>query len=444
MIAKEREKFVEGCETTGYGRALGTAWFDIIEPFADYAFNKSHSFGYGFVAYQTAYLKANYPVEYLACLLTSVKANLDRAGVYLNECRQMNIQVTVPDVNLSETDFLPAPDPAGGSAGQIVYGLSAVRNVGEGLVELLVNARNEGGPFTDFYDFCARVDEKVLNKRTVESLIKAGAFDSLDHPRQGLLTAYEEIIDTSLARRREYEMGVQTLFGASTDGPVFDERKVIPDIELDKRTRLAFEKEMLGLYVSDHPLFGAEAFLARRVDCSLSDLADKDENARVTVGGVVTNLVRKWTKRGDLMAVFTIEGLSDSIEAMVFPKTMALWGHLLTEQTNDQVVLVQGRVDKRDDLPKLIVDTVELADLEAMGQAPPLRLRVAGRRCSDDLLADLKQALTAHAGDSPVFLHLDAGAFEKVLRLAPDFAVDTSNGLMGELRALLGAESVLV
>ena len=221
LIEKEREKFVAGCETTGYGAAIGTALFDIIEPFADYAFNKSHSYGYGLVAYQTAYLKANYPVEYFAALLTSVKTNLDKAAVYLNECRQMRIAVLVPDVNVSMSDFVAVAgdgSPGVGGAGSIPFGLSAVRNVGEGLVGHIVTERDANGPFTDFYDFCDRVDLTVLNKRTIESLIKAGAFDSMGHPRQGLLAVYEQILDQTVARRRREAEGQFDLFSMMNDG----------------------------------------------------------------------------------------------------------------------------------------------------------------------------------------------------------------------------------
>src|SRR5690606_4980778 len=193
LIAKERVKFTEGCEATGYGKELGTAWFDIIEPFADYAFNKSHAYGYGFISYQTAYLKANYPTEYLAALLTSVKASLEKAAIYLAECRVMGIEVMVPDVNRSDSDFTPVVDDDGKQA--ILFGLSAVRNVGEGLVSLIVSERDANGPYRDFYDFCDRVDLTVLNKRTIESLIKAGGFDSMGHPRLGLLMVFELIID---------------------------------------------------------------------------------------------------------------------------------------------------------------------------------------------------------------------------------------------------------
>src|SRR5690606_38606376 len=238
---------------------------DIIEPFADYAFNKSHSYGYGYIAYQIAYLKANYPVEYLSALLTSVKTSLEKAAVYLNECRVMGIRVAVPDVNESLSDFRPIPSLAGPThpLGTIVFGLSAVRNVGEGLVELIIAERDANGPFTSFYDFCERVDMAVLNKRTIESLIKAGGFDSLGHPRKGLLSVFERVIDDTVARRKEHDLGVMSLFG-QLEGGVAYERAPIPPDEFEKMARLAFEKEMLGLYISDHPLMGAEAGLRRK------------------------------------------------------------------------------------------------------------------------------------------------------------------------------------
>src|SRR5688500_7811067 len=370
-MAKEKEAFVDGVQATGYDPALGTSLFGVIEQFADYAFNKSHSYGYGYIAYQIAYLKTHYPVEYLAALLTSVKASLDKAAVYLNECRLLGIDVAVPDINLSDSDFRPVPDrdshPAvvlGGDVmpsqgtfhlGAIVFGLSAVRNVGEGLVEqVLVERKN--GPFTDFYDFCQRVDMSVLNKRAVESMIKAGCFDSLGHPRKGLLSAFEQIIDQTVARRREHEMGVMSLFGATSEGPTFDERTAIPDIEFDKTTKLMFEKEMLGVYISDHPLMGAEATLRRKTDGSIAELLDAEDGAQRRVGGVIAGLQRKWTKRGDLMAVFQLEDLTSSIEVMVFPKTMTEFGHKLVD---DAVVWLRRRDDERADTATLSQREIE-------------------------------------------------------------------------------------
>ncbi len=442
LIAKEREKFVAGCVDQQYGDQVGTALFDIIEPFADYAFNKSHSYGYGLVAYQTAYLKAHWPVEFLSALLTSVKDNQDKSAVYLAECRRMGITVTVPDVNRSLSDFAPRIDD-GVPQRAVLFGLSAVRNVGEGFVALVVQEREERGPFADFYDFCDRVDPSVLNKRVVESLVKAGAFDSLGHPRLGLLSVHESVVDHAVARRRERDQGIMSLFGDAGGGAVesFDERPPIPDREFDKSERLAFEKEMLGLYVSDHPLMGAEHHLARRVDCSLAelrDLADGPDAALArTIGGVVTGLSRRYTKRGDLMATFVLEDLTATVEVMVFPKTMTDFGSLLAE---DAIVLVRGRLDTRDDLPKFICLEVQRIELPTSAH-PPLRIKLPPGTAADSArLATLKALLAEHPGPSPVLLHLD----QRVVRLPPSFAVDTGNGLAGELRALLGADSVLV
>ena len=440
LMQKERASFVGGCDATGYGTALGEELFDVIEQFADYAFNKSHSYGYGLIAYQIAYLKAHYPVEYLAALLTSVKSNLDKAAVYLNECRVLGIVVDVPDINVARSDFEPVPVPdatPGESPGRIVFGLSAVRNVGEGLVELIEAERAANGPFADFYDFAERCDTMVLNKRTVESLIKAGAFDALGHPRQGLLHAHEQIIDHTVARRKEHDMGVMSLFGESTEGPDFDERAVVADVEFDKNTRLAFEKEMLGLYVSDHPLRGYEGALRRRSESSIDDLAEVDDGLIRVVGGVVTNLSKKWTRRGDLMAVFDLEDLGGSMEVMVFPKTMAEHGHKLED---DRIVLVKGRVDRRDDLPKLICHEVEVLEVSQLEQARPVRVRLPVESIREETIEELKVLLVAHPGDSEVYLHLGDS---QVLRLPDDFSVDPASGLVGEIRVLLGADSVL-
>ncbi len=447
LMAKERDKFIAGCDANGYGADFGAKMFDQIEGFADYAFNKSHSYGYGLVSYQTAYLKANYPVEYLASLLTSVKNNLDKAGIYLNECRQLGIRVLVPDVNRSDTDFTSIPNPDGdsemGPDGQplnaIAFGLSAVRNVGEGLVDHVLAERRANGPFESFFDFVERVDYQVLNKRTVESLIKAGAFDSLGHPRKGLLSVFELIIDKTVSTRREHDMGVMTLFdGGSGDGPAYDDRPDIPNNEFEKSEMLSHEKEMLGLYVSDHPLMGVEGALRRRCDAALADLDEAEDGQVVLVGGVVTSLQRKWTKKGDLMGVFVLEDLTHSVETMVFPRTFTDYGHLLED---DKVVVVRGRVDGRDDAPKLMAQSIEVFEAELLGSAPPLRLEIRPEQLSERTVAQLKKLLIDHPGDSPVFIHLSE--FQAV-RLGDEFCADYSNGLIPELRVLLGESAVVL
>jgi DNA polymerase III subunit alpha len=432
VMAAEREKFVAGCATNGYGEKLGNDWFDIIEPFADYAFNKSHSYGYGFVAYQTAWLKAHYPVEYLAALLTSVKDDKDKTAVYLAECRNLGIQVLVPDVNVSNSDFIARGET-------IPFGMSAIRNVGEGLVARIVAERDEGGPYRDFYDFCERVDPMVLNKRTVESLIKGGAYDSLGHPRRGLLLVFEQIVEGILSRRRERELGIMNLFGdvesGEGGGPVHDERVAIPDDEFDKGQRLAFEKEMLGLYVSDHPLMGVEGALSRHTDCTINGLRELRDGETRWVGGVVTALQRKYTKRGELMAVFILEDLEAAMEVMVFPRTMHEYGPLLDD---DAVVCVKGRVDLREEPAKIICLELKRPELVA-DHATALHVNLPATRVTGSLIESLKRVLLDHSGPKPVFLHLG----EKVLRLPDQFNVATDNGLFAELRVLLGPNGLL-
>ena len=445
LIAKERTKFVDGCEAQGYGRPFGEKMFDIIEPFADYSFNKSHSVGYGYVAYQTAYLKANHPREYLAALLTSVKGDKDRSAVYLNECRQLEIPVLVPDVNESEMDFAvvrPLDEAGDRTAGSVRFGLSAVRNVGEGVVAKIIEARDEGGHFVDFYDFCDRVETTALNKRTIESLVKSGAFDSLGHPRQGLGLVFESIVEEVLRRRGKEAEGQFDLFSTSdvvAESEKDHSRAPIPDQEFGKTQRLAFEKEMLGLYVSDHPLMGAERALRRHTDATLSDLKEMREGELRTVGGVVTALAKKYTKRGDLMATFVLEDLSAAVEVMVFPKTMAQYGELLGE---DAIVCIKGRLDMRDDAPKIIAMEITQPDLVLDG-APPVRIKVRPGALTETKTTRLKEILSEHPGESQVFVHLESHEKTTVLRLGDEFCVSDHTGLFAELRVLLGPDCVV-
>lgn len=436
VMAKEKVKFIDGCESTGYGTEMGEKWWAIIEPFADYAFNKSHSYGYGYIAYQIAWLKAHYPVEYLSALLTSVKGSLDKAAVYLNECRVMGIEVTVPDVNRARVDFGPIRTENG--ADQIVFGMSAVRNVGSGLVELIVAERDENGPFADFIDFVERVDYSVLNKRTIESLIKAGAFDSLGHPRKGLLAVYEVIIDRTVASRKDFDDGRMTLFGELGADPSFDDRPEIPDLEFEKMPKLAFEKEMLGLYVSDHPLLGYEAALQRRCDKTIAALEDEPDKAFLRVGGVITNLQKKWTRKGDLMALFDLEDMEGSIEVMLFPSKMAEHGHKLVD---DAIVVIRGRLEKSDDLPKFFAQDIDVFDTAYVQAAAPVRLQLPVHAHDPRKLDELKGLLREHPGDSEVYLHLED---RQVIRLPDTFTVNTGNGLVAELRVLLGPDAVII
>ena len=274
----------------------------------------------------------------------------------------------------------------------IPFGLSAVRNVGAGLVSHLLAEREANGPFDDFYDFCSRVDATVLNKRAIESLIKAGAFDSLGHPRKGMLVVFEQIVDQALARRREEEKGVEPLLDLRRHrgGAALRRAVPIPPLDFDKKEKLAFEKEMLGLYVSDHPLMGAEdgAAAPHRRHHRGAGRAERRRRAGI-VGGVVTGLQRKYTKKGDLMAVFTLEDLRSTVEVMVFPKTMTSIGHLLA----DDAVVIVGTGRQRDETPKLIAVDVTVFDGIVDG-APPLRIKVRPERLDERSIGKLKALLS--------------------------------------------------
>jgi len=408
---------------------LGEKLFDSIEHFADYAFGKSHAYGYGFLSYQTAYLKAHFPVEYIACLLTSVKANYERAAVFLADARASDIVVRTPDINTSGVDFVPVID---GEQRIISFGLSAIRNVGEALITILVDYRKNNSPFTSFYDFADRAPVSTLNKRTVESLIKAGAFDSLGHPRKGLLAVFEPIIENTLQRRRERDQGVMSLFGDSGDsGSGFSERIEIPQINYEKSEQLKIEREMLGLYVSDHPLRGVEGQLRRRVECSLADLEEKPDGSFLKLGGVITSVDRKFTRKGAQMAIVKIEDLQGSIEVTVFPKTYEKFGHLIEE---DRIVIVRGRLDRRDD-SLITFNAQEIMIVEPMRASDmSLHIELAGSSLSQEDINALQELLREHTGHTPVQLHMPEG---KALRLASEFNVDIDRA-MGALRASYG------
>jgi DNA polymerase-3 subunit alpha len=279
----------------------------------------------------------------------------------------------------------------------------------------------------------------VLNKRTVESLIKAGAFDSLGHPRRGLLMVFEQIIDATLIRRRERDQGVMSLFGdvGGEAGFGFDERISVPVHEFDKGDRLRFEKEMLGLYVSDHPLLGVEAALRRKVDCGIAEAAERDDGAVLVLGGVITGLARKFTKKGDQMAVFVLEDLDSTIEVTVFPRALMELGHKLVD---DAIVSVKGRIDKRDEsrVGFMAMDVNQVENLEISAAA--LRLKVPSTSLNELKIHQIRKILREHPGTSPVFLHIGQG---KVVRLADEFCVDLDRAV-GELRMLLGHDAVML
>ena len=444
----QKSKFLDGCVAKGYPAKLGQDLWDLIEGFADYAFNKSHSAGYGLVSYQTGWLKANHPVAYMAALLTSVKNNKDRLPLYLHTCRTMGLTVLPPDVNFSEMDFAPAPlgaaEPgATPDHAAIRFGMSAVRGVGEGVVEQILEARRAHGPFTDFADFCDAVEPGCLNKRTLEALIKAGAFESLStpekpHPRKGLLLAFEGIVEQALARKRAEAEGQYSLFDTgNADIPDVMETVSIPAVEFDRKEKLAAEREMLGLYVSDHPLFGLERLLKELSDGSIPELLERGGNS-ITAAGILTGKAKKFTKKGEPYVTGTLEDLEGGVEVMFFPAVFQQAGELLND---DAVLCVRGRLDNGDP-PKIIAMEVTAPDTtDATGS--PVTLVLAPQQCTPLVVNRLKAVLSEHPGVVPVHLALrNSGARVTRLRLADGMCVTRSAGLYAELKSLLGSDAV--
>ncbi|GII90341.1 DNA polymerase III subunit alpha [Sinosporangium siamense] len=428
-LDKQFESFEGGMKANGYSAdAVKTLW-DILLPFSDYAFNKAHSAAYGLVSYWTAYLKANYPAEYMAGLLTSVKDDKDKSALYLNECRRMGIKVLPPDVNDSDSDFTPRGT-------DIRFGLSAIRNVGANVVEAIVAARKSKGRFGDFKDFLRKVSAIVCNKRVIESLIKAGSFDSLGHVRKGLVLIHEQAVDAIIDIKKNEAIGQDSLFGAveGAEDQTFDVQ--IPPGEWDKTTILTFEREMLGLYVSDHPLLGVEHILAAGADCSIAALQDESrpDGQTLTVGGILTGLQRKVTKKGDTWVLTTLEDLEGAIEVMIFPSAYQLCSTILAE---DAIVFVKGRLDKREDVAKIIAMEVTAPDL-TVESGGPLVVSLALNRCTPPLVGQFREVLTTHPGTTEVHLHVHTGPKTTVMRLDDRLRVTPSPALMGDLKQLLG------
>jgi DNA polymerase-3 subunit alpha len=443
ILDKEYQPFEAGMQANGYSASAVKTLWDILVPFSDYAFNKAHSAAYGLVSYWTAYLKANFPAEYMAALLTSVAGDKDKSALYLSECRRMGIKVLPPDVNASAATFTPVGT-------DIRFGMAAVRNVGAAVVESVVEARRSKGAFTSFSDFLRKVPVNVCNKRVIESLIKAGAFDSFEHPRKGLVLIHEQAIDTVIDVKRNEAIGQDSLFGDDTEvEAAFD--VPVPDGEWEKQTRLGFEREMLGLYVSDHPLLGLEHVLAADTDCSVAQLlgsaeadspragpSERGDGQVVTVGGILSGVVSKVTRQGNPWATATLEDLEGAIEVLFFPATYQACMSLIIE---DAVVVVKGRLDRREEAPKLIAMEVRVPDLPADGQGPFV-VSIMEARCVAPVVERLREVLSSHPGPSEVHLKLLTGSRAKVVRLDDKLRVKPSPSLLADLKQLLGPACV--
>ncbi|MEO6205879.1 MAG: DNA polymerase III subunit alpha, partial [Mycobacteriales bacterium] len=432
ILDKEYIPFSDGMKANGYSAAAIKTLWDILVPFSDYAFNRAHTAGYGLVSYWTGFLKANYPSEYMAALLTSVAGDKDKSALYLAECRRMGIKVLPPDVNDSDSDFNPRGT-------DIRFGLSAIRNVGTNVVASIVASRTGKGRFADFADYLRKVDAVACNKKLVESLCKAGAFDSLGHSRKGLVQVHAESIDACLETKRAEAIGQFDLFGDDDAGlagdgmgGVFDVK--IPLQEWDKAVLLTYEREMLGLYVSDHPLLGVEHLISAAVDCPISAVHEREDGSNIVLGGILSGVTRKMTKQGNAWAMVSLEDLEGAIEVLFFPASYQLAAVSLVE---DAVVLVRGRVDKREDIPKIIANELIIPDL-ATGPRGPVTVSIPTPRCTPPLVERFKEVLSSHPGTTEVHLQLVNAGKTTMVKLDDTLRVTATPALFADLKALLG------
>ncbi|GAA2105471.1 DNA polymerase III subunit alpha [Microlunatus panaciterrae] len=430
-LDKQFANFSAGMAERGYSKAAMQTLWDILLPFSDYAFNKSHTAAYGLVSYWTAYLKANYTCEFMAALLTSVQDDKDKIAIYLAECRRMGIKVLPPDVNESAANFTPV-------GSDIRFGLTAIRNVGSNVVDGIVAAREEHGKAANFHGFLDQVPLVVCNKRVIESLIKAGAFESMGHTRKALMTVYESAVDAVLDLKRNEAHGQDDLFGSFGDesGPLMS--GTVPDIaDWDKPTKLAFEREMLGLYVSDHPLQGLEHILLAERDLGIGQLISDDgpREGMVNIAGMITQVTRKTTKRGDIWAIITVEDLEASVDVLMFPKVYDLVSTVLA---TDTVVRVKGRIQVKEDAVELHGQELTLPDTSDPTSTGPVVISLPAVRCTPPVVEQLRVVLAAHPGMTEVRLRLQSSSKTTVMKLDHGLRVTPSQPLMADLKALLG------
>lgn len=429
-LDKQFADFESGMLSNGYSSAAVKVLWDTLMPFADYAFNKAHSAGYGVLSYWTAFLKANFPAEYMAALLTSVGDSKDKLGIYLSECRRMGLKVLAPDVNESDVAF-----SAVGS--DIRFGMGAIRNVGAGVVEHIKRARTDKGAFESFHDFLKKVPLPVANRKTLESLIKAGAFDAMGNTRRALVEIHEDAVESAVSLKRNEANGQVDIFAGLLDFE--EEQHTVPDRpEFTKRDKLAFEREMLGLYISDHPLAGLELQLAKHASTTIVDLTGSEttrDGDVITLAGLVTEVQRRIAKAsGNQYAIIKVEDFTGELDVMVLGQAYKEFSPVLE---TDQVMVIKGRVNVRDDGLNIQAMSMFVPDVStSVADAGPLNLILPEVRATASTISELSNILGRHPGTSEVKLTLTRGAQSRVFELP--IRTSVSGDLYGELKSLLG------
>ena len=437
VLKPMRDAWVDGAGAGGYDTKMAAKMWEDILKFAEYAFNKSHSAAYGLLTMQTAYLKAHYPLEYMAAVLTSYTGKTDKIVHYVAECNRANYHVLPPDVNTSGSDFTPVPGEG------IRFGLAGIRGVGEGVVAEIARVREEGGVFTSLQDFCARVDMRQANKKTIEALIKGGAFDSTGYTRKHLLSMMDSAVDSALKRAKDVDSGQVSMFDmfAAEDSGFSEDIPEPNGDEWDKKMRLAFEKEMLGIYVSDHPLREIADEVRRAADFSLGDIDELADGSTGWFAGILAAVVPRPTKKGTMMAIVTLEDLDGSIEAVLFPQTYDAYRDLVAV---DEVVRLKARLEDSDRGKKLIVSELQPFDGEAFA-SPPSRIVITtdGGALVNGRHEKLKTVLGHFPGRDFVEMHVwDEDTQHTIVCKMAERVAAAATGLHAELIELFGGDAI--
>ncbi len=431
LMASLKEPLMEGLGRSGVPPAVANKLWASFEATGDYSFNKSHAACYAMISYRTAWLKANYPVEYMAALISSVMNTKDKVPFYVNQCHEMGIDVLPPDVNESVVGFTVVE-------GKIRFGLNAVKGVGVGAIEGIIAARDEGGRFESIYDFCGRVDSQLANKRTLEALIKSGAFDSTGDPRRGMCEALPLAMSDGERQRKDAARGQGGLFDLVAPEESGHPRPTVPQTEWDQTTRLRAEKEALGLYVSAHPLQGLREQLNDEIEVPVSRLVDAGDGAVTWTGGIISGAQKKVSKNGGVWLAFRLEDVDGSIECRAWPKVLEQYRDLLVE---DAIVKVKGRIERRTEGDVMLV-AIEVVPFSGVSEYHPLTVVLDAGCVAPGVIDDLRRVLEDFPGQVPVVLQMMRGDRRARLRIGDGLRVDPVAGLYAELKALLGESCI--
>jgi DNA polymerase-3 subunit alpha len=452
LMAEQEDKFRSGLRESNTADNVAKDLWSLMTAAADYSFNRSHAACYALIAYRTAYLKANYPAEYMAALISSVMSTKDKVPFFVNRCEEMGVEVLPPDVNASDHGFVV-------SGNKIRFGLDAVKNVGHAAVQAIIAAREKDGDFASIWDFCERVDARAVNKRAIECLVKCGALDSTGATRKGMLEALPQALATGQKAQSDAQLGQGSIFelggdaGGGAGGQIArPAHPALSPAEFDQPELLRMEKETLGTYVSSHPLSGIRDALRRRVDCSLAELRDREDRSMLTIGGLVGSCRRLRTRSGADMMFANLDDLEGSVEMLVFNQVLETAGEVIQP---DRTVIVKGRLDHREggrtsfvvqdaQAFEPTVTEIETARPRKRGLPPgdPLTLRILAADFQADLIEQLKSVFQGFPGETEVLLELETRAGLRKLRFGSQYRVDASTGLMAELDSLLGPDAL--